>query len=69
MTPTITIEMDKKCLECGKGGATDCGICLKCVTAAITGKKQMHTEAGKTVQKRFDKIGRASCRERVYVLV
>lgn len=32
----ITIDMDKKCRRCGKGGSTESGLCLKCVTAKIT---------------------------------
>lgn len=30
--PTININMDKKCTQCGKKGAMDNGLCLKCVT-------------------------------------
>ena len=28
--PTITINMDKKCSECGKKGAAQCGLCIRC---------------------------------------
>ncbi len=34
---TITIDMDKKCSACRKPGATQCGLCLKCVTKKILG--------------------------------
>jgi hypothetical protein len=30
--PTISIDMDRKCASCGEGGATDGGLCLKCIT-------------------------------------
>lgn len=50
--PTITVNMDKKCAECGKGGAVDSGICLACTTKAIQGKP-MRSEIGRVVAKRF----------------
>jgi len=49
---TITIDMDKKCAECGKGGAVASGICIKCTTKAITGKP-MKSRQGQEVQKRI----------------
>lgn len=36
-TPTITINMDVPCAECGKGGATANGRCLECLTKEILG--------------------------------
>lgn len=33
--PTITINMDVKCIRCGKKGATPSGVCLKCISKAI----------------------------------
>jgi len=36
MTTTININMDKKCIRCGKKGAMGNGICMKCLTKAIT---------------------------------
>ena len=30
--PTITIDMDKKCIKCGKDGALPSGYCLPCFT-------------------------------------
>jgi len=35
ITTTITINMDKKCIRCGKNGAPDNGICMKCLSKAI----------------------------------
>jgi hypothetical protein len=34
---TINIDMDKKCVRCKKPGATDGGLCLKCVAKRIKG--------------------------------
>jgi len=48
---TITIEMDKKCSECRKGGATGSGICLSCASRAVQGKP-MKSPEGKAAQKR-----------------
>jgi len=31
----IEIDLDKKCVRCGEKGATQNGLCLKCVTKAI----------------------------------
>ena len=55
--PTITINMDKKCSECGKPGASDSGICLSCATKAITGRV-MKSQAGKAVAARFKSFKR-----------
>ena len=42
-TPTITIDPDKKCKSCGKRGATQSGICLKCVVKRLKqGKEDAH---------------------------
>ena len=51
-TYTVTIDMDKKCAECGKGGAVPSGICLKCTGKAITGK-EMKSWQGRAVARRF----------------
>lgn len=40
--PTITVNMDKKCKRCGKGGATDGGYCLKCVLKNLKEGKYDH---------------------------
>ncbi len=34
-TLTININLDKKCTRCKKGGATDGGLCLKCIGNTI----------------------------------
>ncbi len=33
--PTITVDMNKKCDDCGKAGACQSGLCLKCVAKRI----------------------------------
>ncbi len=37
-TPTITINMDKRCVKCGQKGRTDSGYCLKCAGDIIVDK-------------------------------
>ncbi len=32
---TIEIDMDKPCKKCGKKGATQCGLCMKCIAKEI----------------------------------
>ena len=54
-TTEITVNMDKKCAECGKPGSTPCGICLKCVTKAIMGKPMKSIE-GRALQERIRKF-------------
>jgi hypothetical protein len=48
-TYRFEINMDKKCAECGKGGATGSGICLSCATRAISGGT-MKSHEGRSVQ-------------------
>jgi hypothetical protein len=48
----ITINMDRLCPECGKGGACDNGICLGCTTKAMNPKAKMRSAAGRAVQER-----------------
>src|SRR5690606_11056350 len=31
MEPTVTINIDETCRECGKAGATQSGLCLDCI--------------------------------------
>lgn len=50
-TPTITVNMDKKCAECRKAGAANNGICLGCTAKAVLGKP-MKSEVGRAVQQR-----------------
>lgn len=33
---TISVNMDAKCIHCGKGGATPSGRCMGCITKLIT---------------------------------
>lgn len=33
--PTLHVNLDAKCQRCGKGGATQNGLCLPCITKAI----------------------------------
>lgn len=33
--PTITVNLDAKCRRCGKGGATQSGVCLACIAKAV----------------------------------
>lgn len=54
MCVTIKINMAKKCAECGKGGAVQSGICLRCIAQAIRGVK-MVSAIGKAVQARMEK--------------
>lgn len=48
----ITINYDKKCIECGKKGALDNGLCLSCLNKAMRGKP-MKTTIGQTIAKKF----------------
>jgi len=49
--PTITINMDIKCAECGKGGAAESGICMSCTLKAMR-DKPMKSAIGRAVQAR-----------------
>lgn len=51
-TMTITVDMGKKCAECGKGGAVANGLCLSCTSNAMQGRR-MKSQIGKAVQLRF----------------
>ena len=42
--PTIIIDMDKKCSTCGKAGACQNGLCLKCISKKI--KKEWTMKKG-----------------------
>ena len=35
MTYVIHVDLDAKCKRCGKGGATQSGVCLACVAKAV----------------------------------
>lgn len=56
---TITINMDAKCAECGKGGAAASGICLACTAKAIGPSKPMRSQAGRAIQARMDRLRNA----------
>lgn len=53
-TVHITIDLDKKCAECGKGGAMPSQICMRCTTKAISGKP-MKSWQGRSVAARYFK--------------
>lgn len=56
---TINISMDRKCAECGKGGAIDSGICLGCTAKAMR-DKPLRSEIGRVVQKRIHETMKAN---------
>jgi uncharacterized OB-fold protein len=51
----VNVDMGKRCAECGKAGATDSGICLKCAIKAIDGKPMLSRQ-GKVVSERLDAL-------------
>ena len=53
MTTIITIEMDKKCAECGKGGRAGNGLCLSCSAKALKKSTRMKSAAGIAAQNYF----------------
>lgn len=57
---TLTINMDQKCAECRKQGATGSGLCLKCAVKAM-GDKPMKSAEGRAARERFKaSFGRSS---------
>ena len=52
----LNINMDAKCVECGKGGATGCGLCLKCCTKAMDMHRVMKTPQGRALQTRYNDV-------------
>ena len=50
--PTITIDMDKRCAECGQAGAAPSGLCLRCAIRTLS-DAPMRSLVGKAVQQRF----------------
>jgi hypothetical protein len=58
MNLTINVDLGKKCVECGKGGAMDSGICLKCTGKMMMGTK-MKSDIGKAVEQRYRKFNRS----------
>lgn len=53
---TINVHVDVKCAECGKGGATDNLLCLRCTTRAMVPERNMKSAQGKAVQARWREI-------------
>jgi hypothetical protein len=49
----VSIDLDKKCAECGKDGACQSGICLKCTSKMMFGKKPMKSAYGRGLQRQF----------------
>lgn len=64
---TLTINMDSKCAECGKPGATPSGICMKCAAQAMKAGAVMRSTQGKAVQKRYVNL-HASWAKRVPII-
>jgi hypothetical protein len=50
---TITIDTDATCPECGGKGTADSGICIGCITKAVSGGP-MRSPLGQAVQQRFN---------------
>lgn len=50
----IVIDLDKKCAECGKGGAMPSQLCIACTTKIIFQKKNPKTWQGRAIKKRWD---------------
>lgn len=49
----LTVDMDKRCAECGKPGATGSGLCLKCATKALDPDARMKSPEGQAVRARY----------------
>lgn len=49
----LSVNMDKKCAECGEVGATGSGICLSCAVKAMDPKRKMRSREGRIVQTRW----------------
>lgn len=50
--PEITIDMDKKCVECGRSGAAASGICLKCLSQILR-CVPMRSDEGKAIARKI----------------
>lgn len=53
MGTTLTIDMDKKCAECKKKGATPCGLCLNCILKCYD-TKPLKSDIGKKMQMKLN---------------
>ena len=49
----LNINMDAKCAECRRGGATKSGLCLGCCAKAMDPKRKMKSPQGASLQARF----------------
>lgn len=59
-TYNISIDLDQRCQECNKSGTASGGLCLKCVSKAMTGKP-MKSASGKEAARRIaERIGRGA---------
>jgi hypothetical protein len=63
MIPTITIDMNAKCAECGKPGAVPSGICMGCTAKAFR-EKLLKSEIGRAVQARIRASGSLSGKQK-----
>lgn len=61
MKLTIHVDMDRKCPECGKGGATQNGLCLGCITKSMRGRP-MKSDLGRAHQKQIGAVPRKAVR-------
>lgn len=53
---TIEINMDRKCVQCRRGGATQGGLCLKCIIKNLRAGKYDHI-LNRVRAERTDKSG------------
>lgn len=49
----LSINLDAKCAECRKGGATPSGLCLRCCTKAMDRNRAMKSPQGRALQLKF----------------
>lgn len=50
--PTITINLDKKCANCGKGGAAQGDFCMGCLADWVGGKIKLNNQTYREYEKR-----------------
>ena len=65
MQHEITVNLDTKCAECGKGGSCANGLCLGCTAKALA-NKPMKSKVGQAVRDRLnrDLTGRRQGKEK-----
>ena len=49
---TVTINMDRKCAECGKPGAAGSGICIRCVMKCMS-ERPLKSDEARSVRRRL----------------